>query len=151
MLLKKGLEFLHAEALNLVRGEIFQQIDELFHLTDQLIEIPFLRRQVRIHIGLHDFSHGAFAVTDHLLLQSTAIQHSAAFGIHRTPLVVHHLVVLEHLLADVVVVGLHLLLSSLQRTGEHAGFNRHVFLHAEGIHQTGNAITAEDPQQVVAQ
>ena len=93
LLLQKRLELLHRQAQELVG------------------------LQILIHIGLNDVLHREFPVADYLLLEHAALQHPAALGVHRLALVVHHLVVFEHLLTDVVVVGLDILLGPLQRAG----------------------------------
>ena len=48
-------------------------------------------------------------------------------------------------------MGLHLLLGVLDGAGDHAGLDRHAFLHAELEHDLGDALGAEDAEQVVFQ
>ena len=64
-------------------------------------------------------------------------------------LLVHHVVVLEQMLADGEVLRLDLLLRALDGPGDHAVLDRHAFFHAEPLHQAGDAVRAEDAHQVV--
>ena len=78
-------------------------------------------------------------------------QHHAAQPVDRLALLVHDVVVLEHVLADVVVVGLDLLLGPLDRPGEHAVLDLLPLLHAQRLHELGDALGGEDAHQVVFQ
>ena len=64
-------------------------------------------------------------------------------------LLVHHVVVLEQVLADGEVLRLHLLLRALDGLADHAVLDRHAFFHAQALHQAGDAIGSEDPHQIV--
>ena len=64
-------------------------------------------------------------------------------------LLVHHVVVLEEVLADREVLRLDLLLRALDGPRHHAVLDRHAFFHAELLHQAGDAIRPEDAHQVV--
>ena len=62
---------------------------------------------------------------------------------------VHHVVVLEHLLADLEVVVLHLLLGPLDGVGDHAVFEGFALLPAQTIHEAPYPRAAEEAHQVV--
>ena len=64
-------------------------------------------------------------------------------------LLVHHVVVLEQVLADGEVLRFDLLLRALDRARDHPVLDRHAFFHAELLHQAGDAVGSEDPHQVV--
>ena len=46
---------------------------------------------------------------------------------------------------------LHFLLRVLDRAGDHAGFDRHAFLHAELQHDLRDAVRAEYAKEIVLQ
>ena len=69
--------------------------------------------------------------------------------VDRLPLLVHHVVVLEQVLADLEVAALDLLLGALDGARHHAVLDRLALLHAELAHQPLDAVGAEDAHQVV--
>ncbi len=66
-------------------------------------------------------------------------------------LLVHDVVVLEQVFADVEVVGLDLVLGVGDGAGDQAVLDGLALFHAEAGHQSLNALGAEDAQQVVFQ
>ena len=70
-------------------------------------------------------------------------------GVEGLALLVHHVVVVEQVLADVEVARLDLLLGVLDHAGEHAVLDRLALLDAHPIPPLGDAIGLEDAQQVV--
>ena len=64
-------------------------------------------------------------------------------------LLVHDVVVLEQMFADGEVLRLDLLLRARDGVGHHLVLDGDAFLHAEPLHQAGDAIGAEDAHQVV--
>ena len=77
------------------------------------------------------------------------LEQLAAQRVDALALLVHHVVVLEQVLADVEVLRLDLLLRALDRVGDHLVLDRHAFFHPEALHQPGDAVGAEDAHQVV--
>jgi hypothetical protein len=69
--------------------------------------------------------------------------------VDRLALLVHHVVVLEQVLADLEVPALHLLLGALDGAADHAVLDGLALFHAELAHQPLDAVGAEDPHQVV--
>ena len=53
------------------------------------------------------------------------------------------------MLSGAEVLRFDLLLSALDRLGDHAVFDRNAFFHPEALHEAGNAVGSEDPHQVV--
>ena len=80
-----------------------------------------------------------------------ALEHFAPPRIDGLALLVHHVVVLEHVLAGFEMLGLDGLLRCFDALGDQAGFDRHVLLHAELEHERLHAVPAENPHQVVLQ
>ena len=78
-----------------------------------------------------------------------ALENLAAQRVDALALLVHHVVVLEQVLADGEVLRLDLLLRALDGARHHAVLDRHAFFHAELLHQAGDAVGAEDAHQVV--
>ena len=78
-----------------------------------------------------------------------AFEDLAAQRVDALTLLVHHVVVLEEVLADGEVLRLDLLLRALDGARHHAVLDRHAFFHAEPLHQAGDAVGPEDAHQVV--
>ena len=85
----------------------------------------------------------------HLGADILTVQHLAALAIDDLALLVHHVVVLQHVLTDLKVAALQLFLGALQRAGDHPVLNGGILVQLEGIHQVGNAVTAEQAHQVI--
>src|SRR5260370_18620204 len=64
-------------------------------------------------------------------------------------LLVHHVVVLEQMLADIEVVRFDLLLGILDRPRNPPMLDRNAVLHADSVHQALETVGAEDSEQVV--
>ena len=78
-----------------------------------------------------------------------ALEDLATQRVDALALLVHHVVVLEQVLATLEVLRLDLLLGALDGLGDHAVLDRHAFFHAEPLHQARDAVGAEDAHQVV--
>src|SRR5262245_20797569 len=65
------------------------------------------------------------------------------------PLLVHHVVVLEEVLADLEVARLHALLGRADRPRDELVLDRLALLHAELVHDSLDPLGAEDPKKVV--
>ena len=89
------------------------------------------------------------AMPSDVLAPFPAFEDGAAQRVDRLALLVHHVVVLEQVLADLEVVRLDLLLRALDRARDHARLDRLAFLHAQPLHQALDAVGAEDAHQVV--
>ena len=86
-----------------------------------------------------------------MLARVLALEHHAAHVVDRRALLVHHVVVLEQVLADAEVLRLDLALRALDRARHHAVLDRDALLHAQPQHQAADALGAEDAHQVVLQ
>src|SRR5713101_6147052 len=64
-------------------------------------------------------------------------------------LLVHHVVVLEQMLADIEVVRFDLLLRILDRSRNPSMLDRNAVLHADTVHQALETVGAEDSEQIV--
>ena len=122
-----------------------------FRILDQPVQRPFLRIQllvgVLVHLRLDDF-------LDHVhdaLAKILALQHLAALRIDDLALLVHHVVVFEHVLAHVEIPRFHFLLRVLNRAGDNGMFDGLVFLHAKRVHHLRDAVGGKKPHEVVLQ
>ena len=84
-----------------------------------------------------------------VLAADLALEDLPAQRVDALALLVHHVVVLEEVLADGEVLGLHLLLRALDGARHHPVLDRHALFHAEPLHQARDAVRPEDPHQVV--
>ena len=78
-----------------------------------------------------------------------ALEDLAAQRVDALALLVHHVVVLEQVLADGEVLRLDLLLRPLDGAAHHPVLDRHALFHAQPLHQAGDAVRPEDAHQVV--
>jgi hypothetical protein len=78
-----------------------------------------------------------------------ALQHLPAQRIDGLALLVHDVVVLEQVLADVEVVALDLLLRVLDGPVDERVLDGDVLFHPQALHQAGDPLGAEDAHQVV--
>ena len=72
-----------------------------------------------------------------------------AHSIDGFALLVHHVVVLEDVFSGREVLAFDPFLRRFDLFGNHPGFDRHAFLHAEALHDARNTVGREDPHQVV--
>ena len=85
------------------------------------------------------------------LVQVLAVQHLPALFIDDLALGVHHIVVLEDVLAGLEVPGLHLALGIFNGVGEHLLFDGSVLVHAQLLHHAHHPLRAEQAHDVVLQ
>src|SRR5262245_11282454 len=169
LLLLVGVDDLRPQLVaNLVRRPIVEvqagglDREDAFCFALERVEIPLLeiglarsvvfdRRVEDLFCQLHQVAAGVerdlFAVF--VLQPDLPFENLTAQRIDVLALLVHHVVVLEQMLADGEVLRLDLLLRAFDRAGHHAMLDRHAFFHAEPLHQAGDPIRAEDAHQVV--
>ena len=85
----------------------------------------------------------------HLGADILAVQHLAALPVDDLTLLVHHIVVLQHVFTDLEVAAFQLFLSAFQRVGDHAVLDVGVLVDLQGVHQAGYPVAAEQAHQVV--
>ena len=136
---------------------------EAEQLLDALPEggqIPLVRIDIPPAVGLDGLVDRALAQGQDVLVgidllvlldDDRAFEQLPAQRVDVLALLVHHVVVLEQVLADGEVLRLHLLLRAFDGLGYHAVLDRHALFHPETVHQPLNAIRPEDPHQVVLQ
>jgi hypothetical protein len=86
---------------------------------------------------------------DDVLVRQRAGEDLLAEPVDLLPLLVHDVVVLEEVLADVEVPRLDLLLGALDRVGDPSVLDRDPFLHPEPLHQAREAVGPEEAHEVV--
>ena len=86
-----------------------------------------------------------------LLGEVLALEDAAALVVDDHALLVHHLVVLEDVLADLEVLLLDLRLRALDRAGDHLRLDRHVVGQVQPGQQRLQGRAVEAPHQLVAQ
>ena len=88
-----------------------------------------------------------------LLADALALEHLVAVGVDHAALLVHHVVVLEHALADQEVLLLDLLLRFLDLLGEHPGLDRFLVAllvdAAEFVEDPVDPVAREQAHEVV--
>ena len=120
-------------------------------LRAHLVDLPVARVQPGGAVAFDQVVHDVAGDLHHVVAPLAAEQDVAAQLVDRFALLVHHVVVLEQVLADLEVPTLDLRLGAHDGPVHHAGLDRHAFLHAEPFHQRLDPVRSEDPHQVVLQ
>ena len=136
--------------VELLAGEI--EREQLPERREEPVEVPVLEEVPGRVLLDGALDHGGdFAAG--LLAQALAFEHLVAVGVDHPPLLVHHVVVLEHLFTGQEVLFLDLALGFLDLFGEHPGLDR--FLVAllvdapEAVEDLVDPLAGEQPHQVV--
>ena len=79
-----------------------------------------------------------------------ALEHGLTLGVDDGALLVHHVVVLQHVLANLIVTGFDGLLRGAHALGDGLGLDRLAFFHALG-HDLGHQLGVEQTHQIVFQ
>ncbi len=120
--------------------------EDLFH---ELGERPFrglgLLGAVRRDQGLED----VLAHADDVVAAFGAVEDVAAQLVDRLALLVHHIVVLEQVLAGLEVAPFDLLLGAFDGPRDHVVLDRLALFHAEAAHQALDSLRTEEPHEVV--
>ena len=143
--------------LELVDAELLERHAELLdavieigeHLGGELVQLPVAGILVGRAVGVDDEVERVAGDIEDVVAARLAVEDLAAQMVDRLALLVHHVVVLEQVLADVEVVPLDLLLRALDGARDHAVLDRLVLLHAQAVHDVLHPIAAEDAHQVV--
>jgi len=91
---------------------------------------------------------------EHLLHEGAQVflgEDSPTLRVDELALFVHHVIVFEQVFADLEVASLDLLLGPLDAAGNEAVLDGFVLAHAQTVHDRGDALRAEDAQQIVLQ
>ena len=126
--------------------------EQLPERREQPVEVPVLEEVPGRVLVDRPLDHaGDFAAR--LLAEALAFEHLVAVGVDHPPLLVHHVVVLEHLLAGQEVLLLDLALGFLDLFGEHPGLDRFLVAllvdAAETVEDLVDAVAGEQPHEVV--
>ena len=142
-------QFLRAEFLER-RSEIrFVEVEEGADLRAQFVDPPVPRIRLVRAVALDQVVDRVAGDSRDVLAPFAAEQDVAAQLVDRLALLVHHVVVLEQVLADLEVPALHLRLGALDRPVHHRRLDRHALLHAQALHQGLDTVRSENPHQVV--
>ena len=117
---------------------------------EQALPIPVLRFLGSL-VGTLDVGlDGVGNETQDVLVDVFALEHGLTLGVDDGTLLVHHVVVLQHVLTNLVVAGFDGLLCGAHALGHGLGLDRLAFLHALG-HDLGHQLGVEQTHQIVFQ
>ena len=139
------------ELLRVVLAEVVLDFEadgeELAHLDPQCVEVPVVRQPggVLQDPGPH---HTIDSLTQ-LLVDRVAAEHLAPITIDGVPLTVHHVVVLQDVLAHLEVLGLDLLLRALDGLRDDLHVDRLIVGQIHRQHGAFDDVGLEKPQQIV--
>src|SRR6266403_2381815 len=112
-------------------------------------EIPVLGVRALGGVTLEGADHEIVDPLRDVVGLALAVQDLAAHAVDDLALLVHHVVVLEEVLADLEVVVLDALLGGGDGARHELVLDRLALLHAQALHDPLDALAAEDAQQVV--
>ena len=154
-----GIADLVAAAAEVDAGEVLlREPEDAGDLLPERGHVPGLDVGLAADVPLDDVveqvlgePHHVAARVDRLVFVDAdlALEHFAPQRVDALALLVHHVVVLEQVLADREVLRLDLLLRALDRARHHLVLDRDALLHPEPLHEARDAVGAEDPHQVV--
>ena len=137
----------HLEPLDLLERDACAV--ELLHSDDQPVEIPVLE-DIRADVALDDvLDHLGEPVLLDVLGEILALQHPAALLVDHAALDVHHVVVLENVLALDEVLLFDLLLRVLDLAREDRRLHRLVIGELEALHDVLDPVAGEEADEVV--
>src|ERR1700674_1093898 len=140
-----------------VDAEIFEvdaelvdrDVEERQELGAQAGEVPLLRVGLLRAVALDQRVENAAGHFHHVVAPLAPLEDVAAQLVDGLALLVHHVVVLEQMLAHLEVAPFDLLLGALDGLGDQRVLDRLAVGHAQAAHQALDAVGAEDPHQVV--
>ena len=139
------------ELLRIVLTEVVVNFEvdreEFAHLSPQSVEVPVVRQPGGV---LQDPgpNHTIDSLTQ-LLVDRVAAEHLAPITIDGVPLTVHHVVVLQDVLAHLEVLGLDLLLRALDGLRDDLHVDRLIVGQIHRQHGAFDDVGLEKPQQIV--
>ena len=125
-------------------------VDERLERLRQIVQLPFLGMLAGGELG----DQASSLLFDHPLHrqpQGRLGEDPFALVVDPVALLVHHLVVTQHVLADVEVVALHLGLRVLDGAVHQPGLDGLVVVHPQPRHEAADAVAAEAPHELVLQ
>src|SRR5438093_2611646 len=114
------------------------------------VQVPFFGIDVLRHELGHRAGHDQLDVLQGLVLELAPFQDLAPFAVHDLALRVHDLVVLQHVLADLEVLLLHVLLIRLAGVADDPGLDGLVLRPAQAVHDPADPVRGEQAHKVVA-
>ena len=125
------------------------RLSDALGVAVQVVDVPLLRIGLLGHVLGDQILDHLMAHVVHGLGDVLGLHQLAPLLVDHLALVVHHVVELEQLLADLEVVGLDLLLRLLQRLVDPRVDDRLAFLEAEALQHPVHALGAEPAHQIV--
>ena len=110
-------------------------------------QIPLFLNAFKRHILVYQICEAAFPQRRDLPLQIRRVKYVVALLVNHLALVVRYIVVLQQLLANVKVTGLHFALGGFDAAGHDAGFNGLALRHFQAIHDGAHAVTRKNAHQ----
>ena len=147
LLFNQLLYFLRFLAYQGIHREINQENAAQFVAQGVVVDHPIfhnglITQQITGHI-----LHHLFDLRQHIIAQEGVV----APVVDDLPLVVHHVVVFQQVLADAEVAGLHPFLGPLDRFGDQLMGQYLPFLHPHAVHEFDDPLAAEQAHQIIFQ
>ena len=147
--LERLLEAVAAHLRELLLLEFALRRVDLLGVLDEAVERPFLRVELLVRVLIHLRLDNVVDHREDVVLEVLAHEDFAALAVHDLTLLIHDVVVLEDVLADVEIARLDLLLRVLDGIRDDLVLDGLVFLHAEFVHDLRDAVRGEEAQEIV--
>ena len=124
---------------------------DLLRVLDECIELPFLGVEFLVRVLRHLVLDDVFDHREDVVAQVLTEQDLLALAVDDLTLLIHDVVVLEDVFADVEIACLDLFLRVLHRARDDRVLDRLVLVHAEAIHDARDAVGGKETHEVVLQ
>ncbi len=128
----------------------FRCIDCL-RILDQPVQRPFFRIQFFTCILVHFRRNNLMHHIHDIIPQMIAHEHLAALRINNLTLLIHNIVIFQHILTHIKIARFHFLLRMFNGPRNEFMLNRFILFHAQLIHDRCNIISSEQAQQIILQ
>src|SRR5437867_813514 len=113
------------------------------------VEIPFVRMGFLARMTPDQIDDDVVGNTYQVFLLVFTFQQLLAQAVHRFALLVHDVVIFEHVFAVREVLAFNPLLGILDLLRDKARFDGNTFFHSQALHDPGDPVGSENPHQII--
>ena len=116
---------------------------------DESVKAPFLGILFLRTVSLNQAYANPFHHIQNFFGDIRGFEIALSMLVNHLPLLIHHIIIFQEMLADFKIMAFHFLLGIFNRLGNHTMFDRHTFFHAELEHKIGHALRGKNAQKIV--
>ena len=125
--------------------------EQVRRILDQPVEIPLLGMNLFVDKQIHPVVDQFFDHKEDVFAQIFAMQNLPPLSINHFTLLVHHVVIFQHVLTGIEMLRFHFFLRLLDGPRNQGMLDRLIFLHPQFIHQGRDVVSAEQTHQIIFQ